>query len=285
MFIYRDNKILDLDFPFEINQIILKKTDNCKDFFHWHDFCEITYIKKGKGNYFVNGKQYDMNKGDLIIFNNVEPHGWLVQSENMNLMVMIFSMDLVSDLDSDYLQPFIERGSNFKNKIDSEDLFVSEIAMMMDEIYEEYYQNTQGYELLIMADILRILTFLIRYYQNDNDRIRGKNVESLKDKKKAMKRLEKAFDYINHHYTEKITLREVAKSVYMSKNYFSAYFKKVANISFIDYVTKLRLKKANELIKMTDMSMLEIAMKSGFNNMSNFYRLYKKHIGQLSERK
>jgi transcriptional regulator GlxA family with amidase domain len=70
----------------------------------------------------------------------------------------------------------------------------------------------------------------------------------------------------------------------MSESYFSSYFKKVANISFMDYVTNLRLKKATQLISTTDKPMCEIATESGFNNMANFYRIYKKHIGELPRR-
>ena len=58
-----------------------------------------------------------------------------------------------------------------------------------------------------------------------------------------MKRLEQAFTYINAHYCEKITLEEVAASVYMSSNYFSSYFRKFTNISFSDYVTRLRVNR------------------------------------------
>lgn len=67
MILYRDTKTLDTAFPLEINQIRLNKTDNQEDCFHWHNFCEITYVQSGSGNYFVNGKQYDMKEGDLII--------------------------------------------------------------------------------------------------------------------------------------------------------------------------------------------------------------------------
>ncbi len=282
MIIYRDTRMLSGDFPFEINEILLKKSDNCEDSFHWHNFCEITYVENGTGKYFVNGKQYELNEGDLIIFNNTEPHGWLVESETMNLLVMIFSLDLVSGLNSDYLKPFIERGSNFRNKLNSEDSFSYDIYQMMKEIFTEYKNAVRGYKLLIVADVLRILTFLIRYYQKEV-KISNK-VENLDEKKNTMKRLEKAFHYINTHYTDKITLNEVASSVYMSDNYFSAYFKKVANCSFIDYVTELRLKKANELMKTSELNMNEIAMESGFNNMSNFYRMYKKHMGELPHR-
>jgi AraC-like DNA-binding protein len=283
MVIYKDNRILNKSFPFEISQIQLNKADNLKDSFHWHNFCEITYVQRGEGSYFVNGKQYDMKEGDLIIFNNAEPHGWFLESQQMYIMVMIFSMDLISKLNSDYLKPFIERGSNFKNKIESDDTFIFEIVAMMKEIYKEFNKKVQGYELLIMADVLRILTFFIRYYQNSSEV--GLKPETLDDKKNTMKRIEEAFYYINKHYTEKITLGQVAKSVYMSENYFSSYFKKVANINFMDYVTELRLKKAKELMHSTDLNMNEIALESGFPNLSNFYRIYKKRVGELPKHK
>jgi AraC-like DNA-binding protein/quercetin dioxygenase-like cupin family protein len=283
MLIYRDNIILDKDFPFAINQVQLNKADNCRDSFHWHNYCEISYVESGSGSYFVNGRQYEMKEGDLIIFNNVEPHGWLVESEQMIMTVMIFGTELVSNLHYDYLKPFVERGSNFKNKVDREELLASNIVDMVKEIYNENSEQNQGHRLLILADMLRILTLLIRFYQKDQEQ--GKAAETLTDKKYNMKRLEEAFQYINSHYTEKITLKEVAESVFMSENYFSFYFKKITDTSFMDYVTGLRLKRVSELMKTTDMSMYEIAMESGFHNMANFYRIYKKHVGALPARR
>ena len=283
MRIYRDNTILDKEFPFAINQFQLNKSDNCKDSFHWHNYCEISYVESGSGSYFVNGRQYEMQKGDLIVFNNVEPHGWIVESEYMVMTVLIFGTELVSNLHYDYLKPFVERGSNFKNKIDREELFTTNIVEMLKEIYSENTEQIQGHRLLILADVLRILTLLIRFYQKDLEP--GKAAESLTDKKYNMKRLEEAFQYINSHYTEKITLKEVAESVFMSENYFSFYFKKITDTSFMDYVTSLRLMRVNELMKTTDMSMYEIAMESGFHNMANFYRIYKKHVGALPARR
>ncbi len=83
---------------------------------------------------------------------------------------------------------------------------------------------------MIKANILRILTMLIRTYQDES-----KSGEMLKEKKSAMKRLEQAISYIDHHYSEKITLDEVAAAAYMSSNYFSSYFRKVTGISFSEY--------------------------------------------------
>ena len=220
-----------------------------------------------------------MEKDDIIIFNNVEPHGWKLLGGNMKLLVMIFSPEFVAEkislFDPEYLKPFVERGSNFKNRVGREEKVNEEIRISIREIYQEWNERKEGYPLMIKANVLRILTMLIRAYQDET-----KSGEMLKEKKNAMKRLEQAFTYINDHYCEKITLEEVAASVYMSSNYFSSYFRRVANISFSDYVTRLRVNRAREMLRENGANVTEIAMECGFNNISNFYRLYKKHMGK-----
>lgn len=279
MKIEKDKMELDPKFPFRIMNQKLYRTNNVEDSFHWHSFCEITYVKRGRGNYFVNGVKYDMQQGDLIIFNNVELHGWTVLDDSMELIVMVFATDMISApaamFDYDYLRPFMERGSNFKNRISAQEQSAVDIGTILQDIFEEWTNKQVGFQLMIKSQILRILTILIRYYQKSDHSIEEEAV--LNEKKRSMKRLEEAFYYINAHYTEKIKLDEVAGAVYMSPNYFSSYFRKVTSCSFSDYVTQLRLKRAAELEKTTNLNMTEIAEQCGFHNMSNFYRLYKKH--------
>lgn len=279
MQLVRDNIPLNKDFPFQISEVILNSGNSDPDVFHWHSYFEITYVKKGRGNYFVDGREYSMDEGDIIIFNNVEPHGWKLLDEDMVLLVMIFSPEFVAEklsvFDWEYLKPFVERGSNFKNRIGKEEPVSHEIRKGIREIYGEWEQKKEGYPLMIKANVLRILTMLIRAYQDES-----KSAEMLKEKKNAMKRLEQAFDYINDQYCGKITLEEVAASAYMSPNYFSSYFRKVTGVGFSEYVTRLRINHARELLRDTDRSVTDIALECGFNNLSNFYRLYKKHVGK-----
>lgn len=276
----RDTIPLDKDFPFQISEVKLTPQNSRPGTWHWHSYFEITCVLEGKGNYFVNGQEYTMEENDIIIFNNVEPHGWKLIGGNMRLLVMIFSPEFVAEkisvFDTEYLKPFVERGSNFKNRVGREESVNAEIRTSIQEIYQEWNERREGYPLMIKANVLRILTMLIRTYQD-----KTKSGEMLREKKNAMKRLEQAFSYIDEHYCEKITLDEVAASVYMSSNYFSSYFRKVTNISFSDYVTRMRLNHARELLREGRGSVTEIAMECGFNNISNFYRLYKKHIGKL----
>lgn len=284
MVITKDAIELNPEFPFMIMDQTLYEKDNREDTFHWHSYCEITYIRRGRGYYFVNGERYEVNKGDLIIFNNVELHGWQVGEESMEVVVMIFPTEFVAVpftmFDNDYLKPFLERGGNFRNKIEAGEENAAQIVRTMEDIEREWQEGGVGYRLMIKAQVLRILTLLIRHYQkNAADKKGGLR---LRDKKKSMRRIEEALYYINAHFTEKISLEETAAIACMSPNYFSSYFKKVSHYGFSEYVTKLRLEKVKEMEKTTDLTMNEIAMACGFSNMSNFYRLYKKY-GDSSE--
>ncbi len=284
MIIGKDTTKLPEEFPVLIKKHTLSKKDNDPDRFHYHDFCEITYVQAGFGTYFINGSAYEVKPGDIIIFNQVEPHGWIVKEDSMEVLVLTFAPEVIADPASssndEYLKTFFYLGSHFQNLISSDDHRTVEILKILEEISKETRQREKGYEGMIKADILRILTLLIRHYEKENVTLDI----SLNDKKRSMKRLEQALYFINSHYTEQLSLEEVAALAYMSPNYFSSYFKNVTNRNYSEYVTMLRLNRVQELFMTTDRSVSSIAMECGFRNMSNFYRLYKKHVGPLPQK-
>ena len=134
----RDSIPLDKEFPFSDIRGRIKSANSRPGTWHWHSYFEITWVLEGKGNYFVNGQEYTMEKDDIIIFNNVEPHGWKLLGGNMKLLVMIFSPEFVAEkislFDAEYLKPFVERGSNFKNRVGQEKVN-EEIRISIREIY------------------------------------------------------------------------------------------------------------------------------------------------------
>ncbi|HAX51647.1 AraC family transcriptional regulator [Muricomes intestini] len=275
----KDMKKLPADFPFEIQSYCQQRT-KCenKDTSHWHNFFEITYVDEGKARYEVNGHIYDVESGDVILFNNSESHKWEVLTEEVRLTVLMFSSDIISDgsrmLDMDYLMPFLERGNNFENWIPGRERFTKDIKALLDEISEEDWRGQVGSRLMIKADILKILTLLVRYYEHANSRI-----EFFAGKKDSVRRIEQAFTFIKKNYGKKITLEETAATVCMSPNYFSGYFKKTAGCSFQEYLTKIRMEKAKEMLHHSSEGILEIAQECGVSNTANFYRLYKKYYG------
>ena len=88
-----------------------------------------------------------------------------------------------------------------------------------------------------------------------------------------------ALEYINSHFNENISLSQVAGKIFISKNYLCDLFKKELNVTFIDYVTDLRVEKAKELLRSSGMKMYEISEAVGYNDYAYFSQIFKRHTG------
>src|SRR5690606_13896520 len=87
--------------------------------------------------------------------------------------------------------------------------------------------------------------------------------------------------YIDEHYAEEISLESVAAVAFMNPYYFSTFFKKHMNDNFNVYVTKVRMKHAEQLLRQTDLMVYEIAEKVGYQNARHFSDVFKKMYGKL----
>lgn len=92
--------------------------------------------------------------------------------------------------------------------------------------------------------------------------------------------LEKVNTYIEINYSDPISLDKISDHCNLSKYYFAHFFKTVTNMSFIEYITLFRLKKAQTMLMLSSESITSIAEKCGFNNTRNFNRMFKKQFGK-----
>ena len=93
--------------------------------------------------------------------------------------------------------------------------------------------------------------------------------------------IKKAKEYIFNNYAcDELSLGSVAEAINLSPTYFSSIFKKDVGTNFVDYLTKIRLDKAKELLCCTSMQVSEIAYKVGFKDYRYFSQIFKKNTGQ-----
>lgn len=90
------------------------------------------------------------------------------------------------------------------------------------------------------------------------------------------RRITKVCQYIEEHYIDSVSLSDVAQIVGMSDSAFSHFFKTKTGTTFIDYLNNLRIAKACQLLSETNQTVSEVCFNSGFNNISNFLRMFKK---------
>lgn len=280
MIIKKDNFHLDKKFPFSYSDSLLTPFYNMGKVYHWHDCLEISYVKEGKGRYYIEDKVFEMRPGDIIIINNIEPHYLEVYEEGMYQPVIIFDPSLVwshssHSMDYDYLKPFFERGTDFNNKLNLSNPITTEIMKNLIEIETEYKSKHEGYQLMIKARLLVILSNLIRHFRDSS-----KSDFNSNNKRLYLTRLEDVFKYTNENFDKDIKLTDVASIIFVTPQYFSSFFKKVMGVTFIDYLNNIRINHAIKLLNQTDKKITHIAMECGFNNTSNFNNAFKKFTGK-----
>lgn len=139
-----------------------------------------------------------------------------------------------------------------------------------EEIINTDYYNDYIFDLLSQKDYSelenwcreRIITICSHINKN-----KEKNINKIIVKAKA---------YIEKNYSSEITLAEISREICVSPHYFSRLFKEETGENFIEYLTKIRIKKAKELMKTTDLTVKEICYKIGYNDPNYFSRLFKK---------
>lgn len=93
-----------------------------------------------------------------------------------------------------------------------------------------------------------------------------------------------ALVYIKRHYNENISVADIAESINVSKSYLCDQFKKEQNSTIVNYLTKLRMERAKELLVSTNMKMYEISVEVGYNDYTYFSQIFKRYTGcTLSE--
>lgn len=249
---------------------------------HHHTEFEISVFKSGKGVYTVGKKQYEFQKGDVFMFSSDEVHCItdIYADEPMNLMNIHVEPRFIwspgnNMFDLKYLNIFFERNEKFENRFNRENPTTEKIRNLLFEIENEFLEKQSEYELMIKVELLKILVMAIQGYDY------VKKGSAFSAKTQSLISLEKAMNYIDYNLTSDIALETIAQNANMSKTYFCTIFKKLNGISPWDYITIKRVEKSVEILKTSQDTVLEIALKCGFNNTANFNRAFKKVTGKV----
>ncbi|UOQ87260.1 response regulator transcription factor [Gracilibacillus salinarum] len=106
--------------------------------------------------------------------------------------------------------------------------------------------------------------------------IDGKLLE-MQQKSKYSPGVEHALDYIEQHFDKELTLKQVASEVHLNASYLSALFKEELQITFSEYVTRKRIQEAKKLLLSTNLTIAEIAEKTGYHTSKYFIKLFKQY--------
>lgn len=248
---------------------------------HRHTEFELSLILSGKGIYKTENGNFDIQEDDIFLYSTNEYHcitDIFPDGDNlyMKLLNIHFSPSYIMGTDSlnrntEYMNIFFSRKTPFENRIDRTNIYNPKLRELILSVKSECENKEPCYEAIVFARLTEILTLLLRHYNLTEN----KNVKSLCH----IDNISSAITYINEHYNENITLNDITKVAHMHKTSFIANFKAIYNMTTWDYINIKRIEDSLTLLKSTDLTILDIATKCGFNSTANFNKIFKKTTG------
>lgn len=243
---------------------------------HWHRHNQIILVVSGNGRQLVADREFSMNTGDVVIVPCMMAHNGIFVRDTMETLYISFFDGAIapigaSALDYGYLQAFRYPPDTFENVIPKDavnDLGIGEKMLELNKIYES---DRVLKRLELYAELRVLLTRINRYYALyfDNDSSEPSENSML---------INRALAFINDSYLESISLNDITELLHVSPSRFREIFKKQTQLNFKEYVLRLRISKAKELLLTTDSSVVSIAQRVNISNITFFYATFNRLV-------
>lgn len=244
---------------------------------HNHAEFEVLLFIKGSGfaKLGVDEKIVPTEEGDIVIFNPFEVHTgayWAGSGEQHHL-VLDFSISLLelplATITQKLSNDLLSQAVRSETVISPKDPIYSDLRDAFMQMFNAISVEKQN-ELLFLSGMFRFFDLL-----HDANRIHRTNQSPVKNNDTSF--VKDVLEYINRHFTENISTRDVAGALVYSKEHFCRLFKANFSVSFTDYLTQYRIEKAKILLATHSSS--EVAELCGFSSQSNFSRVFKESVG------
>lgn len=247
-----------------------------RDFFeHKHSDFEISLILQGSGVYQLQNGVCPFEAGDIFIFGTNRVH-CITETAGENTTVLLnvqleprLLWSPFSNLPNENYQD-VFNGKCEKLAFDGET--TGFIRQKMLDIRREMQEKRPGYQIMLRALLFEVIGGLVR----DSDDVFAERTVVQRERLLC---LDRAVTYIHEHLETPMTLEEIAKYAGFSRTYFSTLFKTFNGLSPWEYITIRRVERSRVLLRSTSLSVLEVAQRSGFSNLSNFNRIFARTVG------
>ena len=242
---------------------------------HYHPEVELVYINTGIGKRQVGTHLSNYQDGDLILIGSYLPHTGFTKGleEGQKEIVIQFKPDI-----------FEMAFQNLEElKRINQLLELSIKGIVFDgSIKEDIGIRMEGLQYETQIDAFLTFVKILHDLAKEKDKkILNADGYAFISNPTENKRLKKIFNYIRDHFMESIALEDISDQVFMTPQSFCRFFKKSTQKTFTNFLNEYRINHATKLLSETDVDIKTICYESGFNNLSNFFRNFKK-ITQLT---
>ncbi len=234
---------------------------------HNHDFYELYFLFEGEREFFVENKMFNVSANTLVVVPPYSIHkteGGPYKRINLNI-----SPTLLNSSQNEFL---IQLSKNIAVKIQKE--YVDTIKKLLSE-GAKLQSSGIKYKNEYLVSIIQTIIYLLSVQD-----YRSISATSTSHKLKNISpEVLKILSFINSHYNQQVTLKDLCNEFFLSKVSLCKKFKSVMNCSIMEYVNQMRLSKAKSLLRETNKTVEEIAFDCGFSSANYFGLIFKKEVG------
>ena len=255
---------------------IFSRTKSEFDFpLHSHEELELNFIMNAKSAKRIIGDHIaEIEELELVLVGSNLPHVWQThkcKSKEIKEITIQFHKDLLDEKilrrnQMSFIRKMLERSA--KGILFSKET----IQQIMPRL--SILSQKQGFD-----SVMELLSILHDLSVSRNMHTLSDNTFSNAELSYNSRRIERVMEYMNLNFQKNISLNEAAKLTNMTPVSFSRFFKMRTGITFMDSLLEMRLGQSSRLLIDTTQSVSEVAYNCGFNNISNFNRLFKKKKG------
>lgn len=246
---------------------------------HWHEEIEILFFEKGDFLFERNMQPEEVEEGDIVFVNRSVLHQITGRTLPSLHHAVIFDFDMLKfdryDMaQATILAPLWNGECALPARIGRKDAGYGEILAALRGIFSAWASKKAGWYLKIKAELLLILSVLEEYGHLGHSVWAGKTEGSYQ-----MQEIKRVLKYMEEHYREKITLKELAGEAGMNEQYFCRFFRKMTGKTPINYLNDYRIGHAAEDLLRGDARIVEVCYENGFENVSYFIKKFKEAKG------
>ncbi|MBQ6587088.1 MAG: helix-turn-helix transcriptional regulator [Butyrivibrio sp.] len=240
---------------------------------HWHNEVELILLLSGSLSVkFHNDSSAVVHcmPGDIMMIAPGTLHEYISDAPGGEKLILLFDLATYSQVSS--LVPLIKTLPPYTHI--SQNLYPVEVARLQNyfwEIDRLYGQQDEFLQISVYSLVSLILAQIGSMHLNDAI----PNRDTSDSQHKNIDKLVEVTNYIDSHRSDDLTVEQLADLAGFSKFHFERLFKSYMGISCYQYITKRRVLMAQELLGDTDLSVMDIALQSGFFSLSTFNRVFK----------
>ena len=250
------------------------KSDSAMYYLHYDENLIIEYFRKGESIKRIEGNVYNIRAGDLIFTTPPEMHVPIQNeggyTEKISLHIGEALLSAFGGNRTVFFDTIVGKKKGVGNLISSELVQELGLDVLMNQCLNYAQSGSLGDQVLFQCKAIELLSLLSKLIEAGDPTVLA--VPSSNENVNEM------INYINRHYTENVTLDILAEKFHFSKYYISHLFRDYVGVSPYEYLITRRLYLFNDLLRQKH-SIRQTCFAVGFNNYSNFFRIYKKHFG------